>query len=115
MRTQGRGRIINIASISSQRVRPESASYSASKFGLWGLTQVTSLEGRDHGISACCINPGNTRVERREEIDTEENLEPMMGVESVAQVAVTMAALPPHVQLLEATVMPLQQPFIGRG
>ncbi len=115
MRAQGRGRIINIASISSQRVRPESASYSASKFGLWGLTQVTSLEGRDHGISACCINPGNTRVERREEIDIEENLEPMMGVESVAQVAVTMAALPPHVQLLEATVMPLQQPFIGRG
>ena len=39
----------------------------------------------------------------------------MMGVESVAQVAVTMAALPPHVQLLEATVLPLQQPFIGRG
>ena len=115
MRAQGRGRIINIASISAQRVRPESASYSASKFGLWGLTQVTSLEGREHGVSACCINPGNTRVERRDEIDSEENREPMMGVEAVAQVAVTMAALPPDVQLLEATVLPLQQPFIGRG
>ncbi len=115
MRPQRRGRIINIASISSQRVRPESAAYSSSKFGLWGLTQVTSLEGRDHGISACCIHPGNTRVERREDADTAENLEPMMGVDSVAQVAITMAALPPDVQLLEATVMPLGQPFIGRG
>ncbi len=115
MRSQRRGRIINIASISSQRVRPESAAYSASKFGLWGLTQVTSLEGRDHGISACCIHPGNTRVERREDVATAENLEPMMGVEAVAQVAVTRAALPPDVQMLEATVLPLGQPFIGRG
>ena len=32
---QQRGRIINVASISSQRVRPNSAAYSASKFGLW--------------------------------------------------------------------------------
>lgn len=115
MRPQRRGRIINIASISSQRVRPESAAYSSSKFGLWGLTQVTSLEGRDHGISACCINPGNTRVERREDIDTVENLEPMMDVDSVAQVAITMAALPPDVQMLEATVMPVGQRFVGRG
>ena len=115
MRPRGRGRIINIASISSQRVRPESASYSASKFGLWGLTQVTSLEGRDHGISACCINPGNTRVERHIAADNPEGLEPKMEVDAVAQVALTMASLPSDVQMLEATVLPLKQPFIGRG
>jgi NAD(P)-dependent dehydrogenase (short-subunit alcohol dehydrogenase family) len=51
MKRQGGGRIINIGSISAQRVRPYSVPYSASKHGLWGLTQVTALEGRDHGIT----------------------------------------------------------------
>ena len=54
----GRGRIINVASISSQRVRPGSASYSASKFGLWGLTQVIALEGRAHGGVVQLPQPG---------------------------------------------------------
>jgi NAD(P)-dependent dehydrogenase (short-subunit alcohol dehydrogenase family) len=50
MKKQGGGRIINIGSISAQRVRPRSAAYSASKHGLWGLTQVTALEG-------CSLSP----------------------------------------------------------
>ncbi|MGH2369025.1 MAG: SDR family NAD(P)-dependent oxidoreductase, partial [Chloroflexota bacterium] len=48
MKAQGGGRIINVSSISAQRVRPNSAPYSASKHGVWGLTQVTALEGREH-------------------------------------------------------------------
>src|SRR5262249_56444740 len=65
MKRQGGGRIINIGSISAQRVRPDSAAYSASKHGLWGLTQVTALEGRPHNISCGCLHPGNVLVERR--------------------------------------------------
>ena len=67
MKPQGGGRIINIGSISAQRVRPDSAPYSASKHGLWGLTQVTALEGRDHGITCGCLHPGNMQVERRQD------------------------------------------------
>lgn len=52
MKAQGGGRIINIGSISAQRVRPNSAAYSTSKFGISGLTQVTALEGREFGMSA---------------------------------------------------------------
>jgi hypothetical protein len=33
----------------------------------------------------------------------------------LAQAAVWMALLPPHVTMLEATVLPIKQPFIGRG
>ena len=111
----GRGRIINVASISSQRVRPGSASYSASKFGLWGLTQVIALEGRAHGVSCSCLNPGNTWVERRTGSQRREDDEPMMTVDELATAAVTMAAMPDHVNMLEATVLPVGQPFIGRG
>jgi NAD(P)-dependent dehydrogenase (short-subunit alcohol dehydrogenase family) len=46
MKRQGGGRIINVGSISAQRVRPNNATYNASKFGIEGLTHSTALEGR---------------------------------------------------------------------
>lgn len=115
MKRQGGGRIINIGSISAQRVRPGSAPYSASKHGLWGLTQVTALEGRDHGITCGCLHPGNIFVERRQETGKVEDQEPMMTIDEIAQVAVLMASMPPHVNMLEAIVLPAGQLYIGRG
>ena len=112
MKAQGGGRIINVSSISAQRVRPRSAPYSASKHGVWGLTQVTALEGRDHNIAASCLYPGNTRVERA---SATTSVEPNMSVDELAQAAVWMALMPPHVTMLEATVLPIKQAFIGRG
>jgi len=114
MRHSGGGRIVNIGSISAQRVRPESAAYSSSKFGLWGLTQVTALEGREHGITCCCLHPGNTYVERRA-TDKPEDAEPMISAESIAEVALLMATLPPEAVMLEAIVLPRDQLYVGRG
>ena len=114
MKPQRSGRIINIGSISAQRVRPHSAAYSASKFGLWGLTQVTSLEGREHGVTCCCLHPGNTYVERRA-TEKPEDAEPMISAESIADVALLMATLPPDAAMLEAIVLPREQEYIGRG
>ncbi len=115
MKEQGDGgRIINIGSISAHRVRPHSAPYSASKFGIWGLTQVTALEGRPHGITASCLQPGNTYVERIQNRPQPPS-EPMMDVDALAQAAVLMATLPPNINMLEATVLPVEQLYIGRG
>jgi NAD(P)-dependent dehydrogenase (short-subunit alcohol dehydrogenase family) len=115
MKPQGSGRIINIGSISAQRVRPNSAPYSTSKHGLWGLTQVTALEGREFGITCCCLHPGNTLVERRQESGLAENDEPMIAIENIAEVAALMATLPKDVAMLEAIVLPHQQAYVGRG
>ena len=115
MKKQGSGRIINIGSISAQRVRPQSAPYSASKHGLWGLTQVTALEGRDFGISCGCLHPGNVRVERRQSSGKKEDDEPMMTPEELAESALLMASLPAHMNLLEAIVLPVKQLYVGRG
>ena len=114
MKRQKVGRIINIGSISAQRVRPQSAAYSASKFGIWGLTQVAALEGRAHGITCCCLHPGNVQVERRSTQDVVDT-EPMMSVDEIAEVAVLMATLPAHVEMLEAIVLPREQVYVGRG
>jgi NAD(P)-dependent dehydrogenase (short-subunit alcohol dehydrogenase family) len=115
MKRQGGGRIINIGSISAQRVRPNSAAYSASKHGLWGLTQVTALEGRPHGISCGCLHPGNVLVERRIDSAKREDQEPMMTVDELAEAALLMATLPAHVNMLEAIVLPVEQLYVGRG
>lgn len=121
MKAQGSGRILNIGSISAQRPRLNSAPYATSKFGLWGLTIVTALEGREHGISACCLHPGNVRVETSvEEVGAtcgipDYSSEPMMKVEEIAEVATLMASLPPHMNMLEAIVLPVKQAYLGRG
>jgi NAD(P)-dependent dehydrogenase (short-subunit alcohol dehydrogenase family) len=121
MKTQGSGRILNIGSIAGQRPRVNAAPYATSKFGLWGLTTATALEGRAHGISACCLHPGNVDVEAPPAargalsgIPGYSN-EPMMKVEEIAEVAVLMASLPPHMNMLEAIVMPVKQAYLGRG
>ena len=112
MKQQDGGRIINIGSISAQRVRPQAGPYCASKFGIWGLTQVTALEGRPHGIVASCLHPGATQVRK---VTEEDEREDRLQVDELAQAAVLMATLPPHVNMLEAKVIPVQQPYLGRG
>jgi len=114
MKANNNGRIINIGSIAATRVRPQSAPYATSKHGLWGLTQVTALEGREYGVTCGCIQPGNIQVERRDTSDAVDQ-EPMMQPQSIAEVALCMASLPPHVEMLEATVLPHQQKYVGRG
>ncbi len=57
------GRIVNIASIWSKISKRGRASYSASKFGLDGLTLALSHEVAEHGILCNCVSPGFTLTE----------------------------------------------------
>ena len=38
-----------------------------------------------------------------------------MSTDDLAGVALAMAVLPPDVNMLEATILPVQQPYLGRG
>jgi NAD(P)-dependent dehydrogenase (short-subunit alcohol dehydrogenase family) len=115
MKPRGGGRIINIGSISAQMPRLNSAPYTASKHGLVGLTKTTALEGRAYGISAGCLHPGNVVTERRAASDKPSDQEPMMTPDDLAKTVVTMAALPPYANVLEAIVLPVEQLYVGRG
>ena len=52
------GRIINIASLQSQRAFPMSAAYGASKGGVAQLTRALAEEFSRHGVNANAIAPG---------------------------------------------------------
>ncbi|WP_439815354.1 SDR family oxidoreductase [Zavarzinia sp. CC-PAN008] len=116
MKPQGGGRIINIGSISSQRPRANSTPYTTSKFAIRGLTQSLALDGREHGIAVSALHPGNTDSEIWGDYrDVATGVEGMMSRDDLARIAVLMAALPPEMNVLEATALPVKQPFIGRG
>ena len=115
MKPQKNGRIINIGSISGQMPRMNSAPYTSSKHGLIGLTKSSALEGRAHGISVGCLNPGNVLTEWRDESAGKMHQEPMMDTTAISEAALTMAAMPPEVNMLDTTVLPIGQLYIGRG
>lgn len=119
MKRAGGGRIINIGSIAANRAREDSAPYTTSKHAVWGLTQCTALDGRAFGISCGQLNPGNTWVERRADgrsaSGRDMGPEPMIPTADMANAALYMATLPPEANALEVTVIPVQQPYIGRG
>jgi NAD(P)-dependent dehydrogenase (short-subunit alcohol dehydrogenase family) len=66
MLERGSGRIINMASVSGKRGTARRGAYSASKFGIIGLTQVMAQELGAHGITANAICPGSVETSRRD-------------------------------------------------
>ena len=120
-RPQG-GRIINMGSISSKTPRPDSLPYTTTKFALQGMTHQLTQDGRKYNIVASIIHPGaalssfSALAGRTEAGAGETPADYVMAAEEVAKVAVLMAALPPEVNLYEATILPNhQRSFIGRG
>lgn len=115
MKRQGRGRIINVGSVAAKSPRPNAVAYTTSKAALEGLTRSLAIDGRDHGVTASVLQPGNTQSALwRERVALAER-EGIMSARDVARVAVLMASLPDEINLFEAIVHPIRMPWIGRG
>ncbi|MBM3187296.1 MAG: SDR family oxidoreductase [Chloroflexi bacterium] len=112
MKDQGGGRILNIGSISAQMPRENSAPYSSTKFAIQGLTHSTALDGREFGIAASVLHPGNVLVERRA---ADESKTPLMSMAEMGRVALCMVTMPPETNFYSAIVLPIAQPYLGRG
>lgn len=108
------GRIINIGSISAKVPRQHTAGYTASKFGLEGLTRSLALDGREHGIAVSMLHPGSTQSMLVPGV-TDRPRPNSMNPADVARVALIMATLPDDVNLFETTILPVGMPFLGRG
>ena len=60
MTAQGRGSIINIASMAAKTSWPYSAEYSGTKSGVVGVTRSAAMELGPHGITVNAVCAGNT-------------------------------------------------------
>lgn len=114
MKKQRQGRILLVGSISALVPREHTAAYTTTKFALDGLTRSIALDGRDHGVTAGIIHPGSTItnfVPGLERMAAEQSMRP----EQVAELVHCIAAMPPEVNVLESVILPIGQPFLGRG
>lgn len=116
------GRIINMGSISAKTPRPDSIPYTTTKFAIQGMTHQLTMDGRKYNIVASIIHPGATLssfTSQRGRTKSGAGERPddyVMAAEEVAKVATLMAALPPEVNLYEATILPNHmRSFISRG
>jgi NAD(P)-dependent dehydrogenase (short-subunit alcohol dehydrogenase family) len=114
MKPQKRGRIINIGSVSAQISRPNAIGYTSTKFALDGMTRSLALDGREDGICVSIVHPGSTKTELMPGMDDKPADQSMLA-DDVARTVVLMASLPDETNLLEATILPVRQPFLGRG
>lgn len=114
MKPRRQGRILIVGSISALVPREHTAAYTTTKFALDGLTRSIALDGREHGITAGIIHPGSTItnfVPGLDRMAAEQSMRP----ERVADLIHCIAAMPPEVNVLESVILPIGQPFLGRG
>ena len=114
MKDKGRGRILNIGSISARVPRANSPAYAASKWGLDGLTRSLAIDGREFNIAASIFHPGIVATEIAPgAVKLPEDF--AASPEDIAGVIVHMCDLPDHLNFYEGIVVQIDLPFLGRG
>jgi NAD(P)-dependent dehydrogenase (short-subunit alcohol dehydrogenase family) len=89
MIARGRGRIVNLSSISGRLGTPLLAAYCASKWGLLGFAKAAAEEVREHGIQIFSVCPGSVDTEMlRQGLP---GAEPAMAPEDVAAVVLYLS------------------------
>lgn len=88
------GDIINISSTAGQRGAPLTSAYSASKFGLLGLTESLMLEVRKHNIRVSALTPSTVATDMAVDLKlTDGNPEKVMQPEDLAEFVVAQLKL----------------------
>lgn len=99
MRAQGGGTILNVSSLAGKDAWEGTGVYSASKFGVQGLSKALADEGRAHNVRVTCICPG--MVDTPQVTDGGIPRAEMIQVADVAEAAIYLATLPPNVVVQE--------------
>ena len=114
MKDKGRGRIVNIGSISARVPRENSPAYAASKWGLDGLTRSLAIDGRAFNIAASIFHPGIVATEIAPgavKLPADLSADPR----DIAAVIIHMCDIPDHLNFYEGMVVQNKIPFLGRG
>src|SRR5437899_10443050 len=108
MMIAGGGDIVNISSLAGKNALPNGAAYSASKWGLNGLTHSVAEELRGHKIRVAVVCPGSTHTE----FGAHEGNSPekMLIAEDVAHTVEMLVTQRPQAFISEVVLRPTQKP-----
>lgn len=101
------GHIVNISSLAGKNPLRNGAAYSASKWGLNGLTYSVAEELRDYGIRVSVVAPGsvNTRFGGSGDKDPTKKIQP----DDIAEVVAMLVAQAPQSFISEVLIRPTQK------
>lgn len=102
------GHIINISSLAGKNALPNGAAYSASKWGLNGLTFSVAEELRAHNIRVSLICPGSVHTDFSEHVG--KNAEKMLQASDVAHAVAMIVTQAPQSFASEILLRPTQKP-----
>ena len=103
-----RGHIVNISSIASKNALPNGAAYSASKWGLNGLSYSAAEELRGHNIRVSVICPGSTETELSPHAGKDASK--MLQPQDIAHVVAMIVTQSPQSFASEIVLRPTQKP-----
>ena len=110
MRKQQNGLIINVASTAAKRVSGAAGiAYSASKFGMLGMSLSLTQEAWKFGVRACCLCPDdvNTPIMAKRRVKyPPEVIAQFIQPEDLAETMKFIAALPPRTSVPEMVITP---------
>jgi 3-oxoacyl-[acyl-carrier protein] reductase len=108
MISAGGGDIVNISSLAGKNALPNGAAYSASKWGLNGLSYSVAEELRGHNIRVSIICPGSTHTE----FSPHEGKSPdkMLAPEDIAHAVAMLVTSRPQAFVSEVLLRPTKKP-----
>jgi NAD(P)-dependent dehydrogenase (short-subunit alcohol dehydrogenase family) len=105
---EGTGHIINISSLAGKNPVPNLSAYSASKWGLNGLSYSVAEELRPHNVRVSVICPGSVHTEFS--LHSGKNAERMLQATDVAHVVAMIVTQTPQSFASEILMRPTQKP-----
>ncbi len=106
MLPQKSGHILNVLSIASQMILPNSAAYTATKFAALGLTKVLAAEVRSQGIKVTAVIPGAVDTPLWDKSGGDLDRRKMLQPEDVARAMMAIIAQPNTIYTDEIVLMP---------
>ncbi len=103
---RNKGQIINLVSIAGTTALAGCGGYSASKFGVLGLTRVLQAELRGKGLRITSVIPGAVNTSFWDSIDTKPDASSMIPVQAIAEHIIFLLCQPDSYVIDEITIMP---------
>jgi 3-oxoacyl-[acyl-carrier protein] reductase len=106
MLQQHEGKMINVVSIAGTMALPGCGGYSASKFGVLGLSKVLQAELRGKGVQVMSVLPGAVATPFWDKIENKPDVSQMIPVQSLAKHLIYLLCQPEGAVVDEITIMP---------